>query len=145
MKKAAMLLFIFMIAGVLTQKQVYAGGVTDFEVVRGNLVMGADGSWELVGFFVTTKSGKMSIPVLSVRVQNVTNKSGLITEVDFSTMEINKRTNEYSIDLNGLDISGDFNLLIELDISELVSGIEDGGDSGPGPIPNETVLVIKYP
>ena len=124
-------------------KQVFSGDPPDLEVVKGQVVdLNGDGEWDCFYFSIETKNAKDDVFVKSVNVANVGDK--VFSVAPTSRMEINKRIDEYRSDISDLELTGDIQVQIVLDISTLRKN-DEIIDGGPGPNPNETIIIIKYP
>lgn len=137
-----------MVAFVLTfifQNGVHATELEGFDVIKGQVYdLDGDNKWDLLTFQVITKSANYDIPVKSIRL--IENKSGDAVLVNFRMIEINKRIDDYYVDLTSLKANNNFSIEIVFDTTAL-SGFSSQItiDGGPGSNPNETVLVIDYP
>ena len=145
MKRAKLLILVVLILGISTPMSVFAGVASDYEVVKGQLIdSNGDGVWDGISFIVKTKSTKLDFPVLSVNLINT--QSSDVIDLSFSSVEINKKVDEYCVDLPEDGLSEDFSIEINLDISALSpDGDDDVGSGGPGATPKETILIIDYP
>ena len=147
MKRAAVLLLLILVAGMVIHQPVDAVVLSEYEVVKGTVVdSNGDGRWDYLDFDVQIKNAKLSIPVISVSVVTGNPNNLSTTELPFTMIEVTRRLDKYVVDLSVLKLTDTFSLNIKLDISEIIPDSDDNiVDGGPGPIPNETVLVIDYP
>ncbi len=145
MKRAKLLILVVLILGISIPKPVLAGAASDYEVVKGQLIdSDGDGIWDGISFFVKTKSTKLDFPVISVNLINT--QSSDVMDLNFSSVVINKKMDEYYVQLPGSGLLEDFSIQIFLDISALSpDGDDDVGSGGPGGTPKETILIIDYP
>ena len=123
--------------------QSFAGDPAIIEIIQGEVINNDDDNkWDELQFTVKTKNGKIAVPVKRINVSKLDGNK--VFEVPFEKTEINKKIDDYVVDLNGCNLTGDFFLELVLDLSSLDPDdyIVDGA---PGPGPNETVIVIKYP
>ena len=142
MKRTALLVILGLFVFAFSPRQVSAGDVPDFELIKGHIVDDdGDGYWDYLFFSIQTKRAKEDVLVKSI---NILVGGKKFVSPPISKIEVNKKIDEYVADLSGLKLSGNFQIEVVLDISALVDG-EDVVDGGPGPNPNETIIIIEYP
>jgi hypothetical protein len=144
MKRTAITMILAFCIVACLPKQLLAGDSPDYELIKGQVVdVDGDGKWDELYFSVKTKNAKLDIPVKYVNISKIEGLSN--RNVPFKKIEINKRLDEYVVDLSGLNMTGNFLVEIVLDTSALAKDKGDVVDGGPGPDPNETVLILEYP
>ena len=144
MKRTTLPILLALILGISMPMASVAGGVSDYEVVKGQLIDNdGDGIWEGISFFVKKKSTKVNIPVVNVDL--IDPQTGELFSLNFNNIDPGKKMDEYYAELPGDGLSGYFSVQIEVDLSELYPDEGDEGHGGPGGKPTETVIIIDYP
>ncbi len=145
MKRTTITLFLAIVLGFFAQATSYAPDNEQFELVKGGVVdKNHDGEWARLRFFVLTENPSVDVPVISIDI--ILSDGTIIPDVRFLRSRNEKSVAMYQVKLMKLGVVGDFEIRVKLDTSAIVKtsflALIDGG---PGSIPNETILIIKYP
>ena len=146
MKRTTFTLFLALVLGFFASSSAQVSGIEGIELIKGKLIDYDDnGEYDYLDFKVKTKFDKVCIPVISVSI--VLQGDYIISDRQVCNSKLKTTMNKYHVDIRDLGVSGEFVLLVKFDTSG-ISGMDDDGniiDVGPGGIPNETILIIKYP
>ena len=145
MKRTTITLFLAIAFGFFVQATLYSPGNEPFELVKGEVLdKNHDGEWDRLRFFVLTENPSVDVPVISIDI--ILSDGTIIPDVRFLRSRNEKSVAMYQVKLMKLGVVGDFEIRVKLDTSAIVKtsflALIDGG---PGSIPNETILIIKYP
>lgn len=150
MKRTATLLVSVFLFSLSIQPPSYAGesytssGDLDYEIIKGGLIdLNGDGIPDGVDFTIKTKNAWTEVPVIDVTYSVNGNNTGQF--VSFQEIEINKKFSYYQVDLSDYDLPEHFKIAVKINTSSILVQTQDIIDGGPGPNPNETILIIDYP
>ena len=145
MKRTTITLFLAIAFGFFVQATLYSPDNEPFELVKGEVLdKNHDGEWDRLRFYVLTENSKIDVPVISIDI--VFSDGTIIPDVCFMRSKNEKSVAMYQVKLKKLGVVGDFEIRVKLDTSAIVTtSFYELTDGGPGSIPNETILIIKYP